>query len=210
MNTREQLIKARLGLLQLAEELDNVKLASKRAGISRSHFYEIKEAFEKFGRNGLAPQPKRRPSMPNQTPPEVEQQILDMSARYPTFSYVRISGQLKLAGFGISPSTVRAVWQRNGLLHRSDRLLWLERRCLEQGGPVLTDNQIRLLRLHRGRTCEDIKRNAACGFVVAPLTAIQRAYAPWIRALTVMMAHVFQNMPGSAGTPALIVIDEAP
>ena len=46
MNTREQLIKARLGLLQLAEELDNVKLACKRAGISRSHFYEIKEAFE--------------------------------------------------------------------------------------------------------------------------------------------------------------------
>ena len=152
MNTREQLIKARLGLLQLAEELDNVKLACKRAGISRSHFYEIKEAFERFGRNGLAPQPKRRPRMPNQTPPEVEQQILDMSAHYPTFSYVRISGQLKLAGFGISPSTVRAVWQRNGLLHRSDRLLWLERRSLEQGGPVLTDNQIRLLRLHRGRT----------------------------------------------------------
>ena len=78
MNSREQLIKARLGLLQLAEELDNVKLACKRAGISRSHFYEIKEAFEKFGRNGLAPQTKRRPRMPNQTQPEIEQQILGM------------------------------------------------------------------------------------------------------------------------------------
>ncbi|HOQ47648.1 MAG TPA: hypothetical protein PLA43_19850 [Bryobacteraceae bacterium] len=69
MSTREQLIKARLGLLQLAEELDNVKLPCKRAGISRSHFYEIKEAFKKFGREGLAPQPKRRPRMPNQTRP---------------------------------------------------------------------------------------------------------------------------------------------
>lgn len=138
MSTRE-LIKASLGLLQLAEELENVKLARKRAGISRSHFYEIKEAFEKFGREGLAPEPKRRPRMPIQTPPEVEQQILDMSALYTTYSYIRLSGQLELAGFGIAPSTVRAVWQRHGMLHRSDRLLWLERRSLEQGGPVLTE-----------------------------------------------------------------------
>ena len=36
MSTREKLIKARLGLLALAQELDNVRLACKRAGISRS------------------------------------------------------------------------------------------------------------------------------------------------------------------------------
>ncbi len=45
---------ARLGMLALAEELQNISLACRRAGISRSHFYEIKEAFEKYGREGLA------------------------------------------------------------------------------------------------------------------------------------------------------------
>ena len=55
-----------------------------QAGISRSHFYEIKEAFEKYGREGLAPQSRRRPRMPNQTPPELEQRILEMTEQYPT------------------------------------------------------------------------------------------------------------------------------
>jgi ACT domain-containing protein len=54
MSTREKLIKARLGMLALAEELQNISLACRRAGISRSHYYEIKEAFEKYGAEGLA------------------------------------------------------------------------------------------------------------------------------------------------------------
>jgi hypothetical protein len=37
MSAREKLIKARLGILALAEELQNITLAGKRAGISRSH-----------------------------------------------------------------------------------------------------------------------------------------------------------------------------
>ncbi len=47
MSTREKLIKARLGMVALAEELRNISLACWRAGISRSHFYEIKDAFER-------------------------------------------------------------------------------------------------------------------------------------------------------------------
>jgi hypothetical protein len=53
MSTREKLIKARLGMLALAEELQNISWACRHAGISRSHFYEIKEAFEKWGAEGL-------------------------------------------------------------------------------------------------------------------------------------------------------------
>jgi hypothetical protein len=54
MSTREQLIKARLGVLALAQELENIRLACKRAGISKSQFYEIKSAYEKYGPEGLA------------------------------------------------------------------------------------------------------------------------------------------------------------
>jgi hypothetical protein len=56
MSTTEKLIKARMGMLALAEQLNNISAACRRAGISRSHYYEIKEAFEKFGAEGLAPQ----------------------------------------------------------------------------------------------------------------------------------------------------------
>jgi hypothetical protein len=43
--------------------------------------YEIKEAFEKFGADGLAREAKRKPRMANQTPPELEAQILEMTER---------------------------------------------------------------------------------------------------------------------------------
>jgi transposase InsO family protein len=153
MSTTEKLIKARMGMLALAEQLNNVSAACRRAGISRSHYYEIKEAFEKFGAEGLAPRQRRRPQMPNQTPPELETQILEMTERYPTYSYLRISDQLKLVGVGVSPSTVRAVRQRHGLTLRIHRLLWLEQKTAAQGG-ILTERQIRLLQKHRGRTTD--------------------------------------------------------
>ncbi len=96
MSIRGKLIKARLGMLALTEELQNISLACRRAGISRSHFYEIKEAFEKYGAEGLAPQPRRGLRMPNQTPPELEKKILEKTEQYPTYSYIRISQQLPI------------------------------------------------------------------------------------------------------------------
>ena len=153
MDTREKLIKARLGLLALAEQLQNVRQTCKSAGISRSHYYEIKQAYEKYGPEGLAPQPRRRPRMPNQTPPELERQILEMTTQFPTYSYVRIAGQLRLTGVGVSAAAVRAVWQRHGLTLRIQRLLWLEQKTAASGG-VLSEAMIRLLRKHRGRTVD--------------------------------------------------------
>jgi len=76
-----------------------------------------------------------------------------MTERYPTYSYLRISDQLKLVGIGVSPSTVRAVWQRHGLTLRIHRLLWLEQKTAAQGG-ILTERQIRLLQKYRGRTAD--------------------------------------------------------
>jgi transposase len=153
MSTREKLIKARLGMLALAEELQNVSLACKKAGISRSHYYEIKEAFERYGSEGLAPQSRRRPRMPNETPVELVERILEMTERYPTYSYKRVSDQLRLVGVGVSPSAVRYVWQRHGLTLKYQRLLWLEQKTAARGG-VLTESQLRLLRKWRGKTTD--------------------------------------------------------
>lgn len=91
--------------------------------------------------------------MPNQTPPDLEERILKMTEEVSTYSYIRLSHQLRLTGLGISPSAVRAVWQRHGLSLRIDRLLWLEKKTAEAGG-VLTESQIRLLCKHRGGTLD--------------------------------------------------------
>ena len=42
MSTREKLIQARVSMLALADELQNISRACQVAKISRSHFYEIK------------------------------------------------------------------------------------------------------------------------------------------------------------------------
>jgi transposase InsO family protein len=153
MDTREKLIDARIGMLALADELKNISRACQLAGISRTHYYDIKEAFERYGRDGLAPTVRRRPRMPNETPSELVARILDMTAEYPTYSYVRISQQLRLVGVPASAAQVRGVWAREGLLKRFDRLLWLERRVAEHGGP-LTESVMKLLRQHARQTLD--------------------------------------------------------
>lgn len=118
----------RLDILALARELGNVSEACKRAGISRSRFYEIKSAFDKHGLRGLSPQPRRKPRMPNQTPLELVEPILNMTARYPTYSYIRVSAKLRASGCEVLPSTVRAVWKQRGLSSCLERLRWLEKK----------------------------------------------------------------------------------
>jgi hypothetical protein len=95
-------------------ELQNIGLACKRAGISRSHYYEIEDAFERYGAAGLAPAERRRPRMPNETPAELVTRILETTERYPTRSDVFISQQLKLVGVGVSPAAVRAGGRARG------------------------------------------------------------------------------------------------
>ena len=91
MDTRERIVSARIGILALADELQNVSRACHVAGISRSHFNEIKTAFEKYGRDGLAPVVRRRPRMPNETSEELVQRIRQMTMEFPTYSCVRVS-----------------------------------------------------------------------------------------------------------------------
>ena len=46
MTTQEKLIKRKLSVLELAEYLTNVSQACRINGVSRQHFYDIKEAYE--------------------------------------------------------------------------------------------------------------------------------------------------------------------
>lgn len=126
LEAAEDVIRQRLDILALARDLRNVSQACRRAGISRSRFYELKSAFDKHGVEGLAPQPRVKPRMPNQTPAELVEPILNMTARYPTYSYIRISAKLRACDCEVLPSTVRAVWEQRGLTSCKARIQWLK------------------------------------------------------------------------------------
>src|SRR5262245_26926484 len=124
MTTRDQLIRARLGILAMAAELRNTAKACKLAGVSRSRFYAMKKAYELYGKDGLAPRVRRKPEMPNRTPAEVEEQILLQTRKYPRISYVRLAGGIRSEGGNVTPTMVRYVWQRHGLSTQSARRAW--------------------------------------------------------------------------------------
>jgi hypothetical protein len=124
MTTRDQLIRARLGILAMAAEFRNIAKACKLAGVSRSQFYAMKRAYELYGKEGLAPRVRQKPIMPNRTPASMEERILFHTWKNPLVSYVLLARGLKSAIGSVTPSMVRYVWQRHGLSRRSARLEW--------------------------------------------------------------------------------------
>jgi len=124
MTTRDQLIRARIGILAMAGELKNIARACKLAGVSRSQFYAMKKAYALYGKDGLAPRARRKPEMPNRTPAQLEVQILLETRKHPLISYVRLAGEMQSEGGTVTPTTVRYVWRRHGLSTKSARRAW--------------------------------------------------------------------------------------
>ena len=139
----QRLIDAKISLLQLAEELGNIQRACKVAGIARSSFYEIKRAYEKFGRQGLLSLCKGKKIQ--EVHKEEEKRILEFTRTYPSYSYKRLTDQIQLAGFGIGESVVRRVWKKHRLERRVSRFLWLDKEAL-QGRGTLTEEMIKVLK----------------------------------------------------------------
>ena len=124
MTTRDQLIRARLGILAMAAEFKHIAKACKLAGVSRSQFYAMKKAYELYGKEGLAPRVRRKPVMPNRTPASLEERILSYTRENPLVSYIRLAIEMKADEGTVTPAMVRYVWRRHGLSTRSARVEW--------------------------------------------------------------------------------------
>lgn len=144
MYGNERIVKHKLGLLNLAEELSNVSKACKIMGFSRDTFYRYKAAVEDGGFEALVDKNKRQPNIKNRVDENTESAVAAYAIEYPAHGQVRASNELRKRGVFISPSGVRCVWLRHDLSCFKDRLRALEEKMAKES-LILTEAQVQAL-----------------------------------------------------------------
>ena len=183
LHTNEKIIKHKLGLLNLAEELGNVSKACQVMGLSRDTFYRYKSAVDEGGVDALLDKNRRKPNLKNRIDEATEEAVVAYAVEQPAHGQVRTSNELRKRGVFISPSGVRGVWLRHDLANFRTRLKALEKKSAQKGW-VLTESQVAALekKKHDDEACGEIETahpgylGSQDTFYVGTLKGVGRVY----------------------------------
>lgn len=140
----QNIIKHKVGLLNLATELGNVSRACKVMGVSRDTFYRYRSAHEEGGIEALLESNRRKPNPKNRVDQAIEAAVVAYATEQPAHGQLRASNELRQRGLFVSPSGVRSIWLRHALASFKQRLQQLEAQVAKTGA-VLTEAQVAAL-----------------------------------------------------------------
>ena len=83
LHTNNPIIKHKAGLLNLAQELNNVSRACKVMGVSRDTFYRYQELVAEGGVDALIDKSRRAPNIKNRVDESIERTVIDYAIQYP-------------------------------------------------------------------------------------------------------------------------------
>ena len=132
MSAKNNEIRSKLALLQLAEELGSISKACDIMGYSRDSYYRFKKQYATAGERGLKNLSRKKPAIKNRVSAAVEEQVIEIALDYPNYGQAKAADLLTARGCVISASGVRTIWVRHNLETKKSRLLALNSKLKQE------------------------------------------------------------------------------